>query len=501
MINVLKNNVLKGIGLSVVLSMSTCLGKAVTTGNNTQKPNIVFILVDDLGWADLGCYGSKFYETPNLNCLASEGVRFTNAYASSPVCSPTRASILCGKYPARMDLTDWIPGRQSTHKPGPGQKLLCKEFAEEMKLEEYTIAEALKDEGYKTFFAGKWHIGEDSIYWPEHQGFEINKGGWKAGSPKGGYFSPYQNPRLESGPEGEYLTDRLTDECIQFLKDSKEEPFFLYLSYYTVHNPLNAKPETIEKYRKKAECLGITQVERFVDRSEWKKVYGKGNFRERLVQDHAVYAAMVEHMDKNIGRLLEQINKLELDDNTIIIFTSDNGGLSTSEGSPTSNLPLRGGKGWLYEGGIREPLIVKWPNVTKSGSVCETAVTSIDFYPTILEMTGLQTLSQQYKDGVSLVPLMKAQDNVEREAIYWHYPHYSNQGGRPSGAIRSGKYKLIEFYEDMHVELYDLEKDKGEQTNLANKHPEIVNDMRKKLNQWREDLDAKMPYSNPEYQP
>ncbi|MDE5416749.1 sulfatase [Labilibaculum sp. DW002] len=471
------------------------------TKNSKNPPNIVFILVDDLGWSDLACYGSDFYETPNLDLLASEGIKFTNAYASCPVCSPTRASILTGKYPARLDITDWIPGRQATHAATSGQKLLPQDFKEEMSLEEYTVAEALKDNNYKTFFAGKWHLGEGSTYWPEYQGFDINKGGWKVGSPKGGYFSPYLNPRLQDGPEGEYLTDRLTDESINFLKDNKKNPFFLYLSYYTVHNPLNAKPKVIEKYRKKAKQLGINKEDRFVDRSELKNVFGKGRFRERLVQDHAVYAAMVESMDENIGRLLQQIKALNLDDNTLIIFTSDNGGLSTSEGSPTSNLPLRGGKGWLYEGGIREPLIVKWNGITKRGSVCETAVTSADFYPTILDVVGLQALPQQHPDGISLVPLLQDQDSLIRDAIYWHYPHYSNQGGRPGGAIRSGKYKLIEFYEDMHVELYDLQDDMEERVNLANKYPKIVLDLKSKLHRWREEIHAKMPMLNPEYQP
>lgn len=500
------NSIKKKLITCIVLSMAVVLlANSVMAMSkkkeNHKQPNIVFILVDDLGWSDLGCYGSTFYETPNLDRLASEGVRFTDAYASCPVCSPTRASMLSGKYPARMDLTDWIPGRQATHQPTSGQKLLCQDFEEEMDLEEFTIAEALKANDYRTFFAGKWHIGEDSIYWPEHQGFDMNKGGWKVGSPKGGYFSPYLNPRLQDGPEGEYLTDRLTDESIRFLEDNKKNPFFLYLSYYTVHNPLNAKPEVIEKYRKKALQLGIKNEERFVDRSELKKVFGKGRFRERLVQDHAVYAAMVESMDENIGRLLQQIKALNLDDNTIILFTSDNGGLSSSEGSPTSNLPLRGGKGWLYEGGIREPLIIKWPGVTNGGSICETAVISPDYYPTILDMAGLKAQPKQHQDGISLSPLLQSQDSISREAIYWHYPHYSNQGGRPGGAVRSGKYKLIEFYEDMHVELYDLNRDKGESRNLADEKPEMVQKLKNKLNQWREELHAKMPIPNPDYQP
>lgn len=468
---------------------------------SADHPNIVFILVDDLGWSDLGCYGSEFYETPNLDLLASEGVKFTNAYASCPVCSPTRASILSGKYPARMDLTDWIPGRQAMQQSTSGQKLLSQDFKDEMSLEEFTIAEALKANNYRTFFAGKWHIGENSIYWPENQGFDINKGGWKVGSPRGGYFSPYVNPRLESGPEGEYLTDRLTNEAIQFIKENQKDPFFLYLSYYTVHNPLNAKQETIEKYRKKAALLHYNDKDRFVDRSEWKKVFGKGNFRERKVQDHAVYAAMIEHMDENVGRILKQLKELKLDENTIVIFTSDNGGLSTSEGSPTSNFPLRAGKGWLYEGGIREPLIVKWPGVADQGGFCKTPVISTDFYPTILDMAGLEGIPEQHQDGVSLLPLLNAKDSLDRKAIYWHYPHYSNQGGHPGGAIRMGDYKLIEFYEDMHIELYDLKNDPGEKINLAHQKRQMTKSLLEKLHKWRIDIKAKMPVPNPNYQP
>lgn len=489
------------IGLLFWFLIAHMPGAGAQGKSSNAKPNFIFILVDDLGWADLACYGSDFYETPNLDNLAAEGVRFSNAYASSPVCSPSRASILTGKYPARLDLTDWIPGRQATHRPAKGQKLLCQDFAEEIKLEEYSIAEALKDHDYHTFFAGKWHIGEDSIYWPEHQGFDINKGGWKAGSPKGGYFSPYVNPRLKSGPDGEYLTDRLTNEAIHFLNESKEQPFFLYLSFYTVHNPLNAKPETIEKYRKKASKLKAPQKEKFVDRSEWKQVLGKGNFRERMVQDHAVYAAMIEHMDENVGRLLQEVKDLKLDENTIVIFTSDNGGLSTSEGSPTSNLPLRAGKGWLYEGGIREPLIIKWPGVAKGGSVNHSPVIATDFYPSILEMAGIQAIPQQHTDGLSLVSMLKGDEEFSRDELYWHYPHYSNQGGRPAGAVRKGKYKLIEFYEDMQVELYDLDNDIGEQSDLSGKKPQLVKDLRKKLKDWRKSVKAKMPHQNPHYQP
>jgi arylsulfatase A-like enzyme len=325
-----------------------------STRPETPKPNFIFILVDDLGWADLGCYGSTFHETPNIDRLAAGSMRFTNAYAACPVCSPTRASIMTGKYPARTGITDWIPGRQSNAEPQHSDMLISRDFELEMKLEETTIAEALKRVGYKTFFAGKWHLGEDSVYWPENQGFELNKGGWGTGWPRGGYFSPYENPRLESGPEGENLTDRLTDETLRFMQTHTEEreagvydnPFFVFLSYYTVHTPLQGKPELVKKYESKIRAQGLQPETMETTDREWIRVAPPGGrYVERIRQGHPVYAAMIETLDTNVGRIMAHLEESGLGENTIVIFMSDNGGLATSEGSPTSNLPLRAGKG------------------------------------------------------------------------------------------------------------------------------------------------------------
>ena len=474
-----------------------------TPGSIKERPNFIFILADDLGWADLSCYGSAFYETPHLDRLAAEGLRFTNACAACPVSSPTRASIMTGKYPARLGLTDWIPGRQNNEMLSRYMPLSPPSFRHELPLEEFTIAEALKTSGWSTFFAGKWHLGMDSAFWPEFQGFDTNIGGWSRGSPvyPNGYFSPYHNPRLPDGPEGEYLTDRLTDECIRFLEQEHEKPFFLFLSFYTVHNPLQAKPGTIEKYRRKANSLGYTDQERFVRDHPWMKEFGPGDFRERLIQDEPVYAAMIEHMDENIGRLLEALEQSGSAKNTIVFFTSDNGGLSTSEGSNTSNLPLRAGKGWLYEGGIRVPLIVRWPGMVKPGEICGHPVTSTDFYPSILELAGLQAEPRQHSDGRSFAGLLTGKMSPEEHPLFWHYPHYSNQGGRPGGAIRDGRFKLIWFYETGSIELYDLEEDPGEKSDLSDSLPEIAGSMKEKLDSWLRETGASMPAPNPVYQP
>ncbi|MCK5065932.1 MAG: sulfatase [Bacteroidales bacterium] len=479
------------------------IGTSCSNPDTSQvKPNFVFILVDDLGWADLGCYGSTFHETPNIDRLAGASMRFTNAYAACPVCSPTRASIMTGKYPARTGVTDWIAGRQ-VYSPGlPCDKLLSRDFELEMKLEELTIAEALKAAGYNTFFAGKWHIGEDSVYWPEHQGFDINKGGWSVGSPRGGYFSPYINPRLESGPEGECLTDRLTDESIRFLEDHATDPFFLYLSFYTVHNPQQGKPELIEKYMQKIETEGLNPEAMETTDREWIKYAApRGRFVERVQQGHPVYASMIETLDANVGRLMQRLEELELSKNTIVFFMSDNGGLSTSEGSPTSNLPLRGGKGWMYEGGIREPMFIKWPGSGSEGSISEVPVTSTDFYPTILEMAGVEPMPGQHMDGISLAPLLTGEGILEERPIFWHYPHYSNQGGKPGAAVRLGDYKLIEFFDPGIVELYNLAEDMGETTNLAEQMPGKVKELLELLHTWQQEVGAEGMDPNPSFDP
>ena len=482
----------------VFLLFNSC-SESASTG---EKPNFVFILVDDLGWADLGCYGSTFHETPNIDRLAGESLRFSNAYAACPVCSPTRTSIMTGKYPARTGVTDWIVGRQTYAAGLPGDMLLAREFEHEMKLEEVTIAEALKDAGYRTFFAGKWHMGEDSIYWPEHQGFDINKGGWSVGSPRGGYFSPYINPRLESGPEGEHLTDRLTDESIAFLESTTGEPFLLYLSFYTVHTPLQGKPELIEKYEAKLESSGIDPETMLTKDKEWIRYAPvQGRFVERTIQGHPIYASMMETLDTNVGRLMQTLEDLGLDKNTVVIFMSDNGGLSTAEGSPTSNLPLRAGKGWMYEGGIREPMFIKWPGSGSGGSVSDVPVTSTDFYPTMLEMAGLELKPQQHMDGVSLAPLMTGKGELEERPLFWHYPHYCNQGGKPGAAIRQGDFKLIEFFDPGLVELYNLAEDIGETKNLAESMPEKVEEMLQLLHNWQEEIGAEGMDPNPDFDP
>lgn len=473
------------ISFSLVL-LTSCANK------EQEKPNFLFILVDDFGYMDAGCYNpNTFYETPGIDKLASEGVRFTNAYAACPVCSPTRSSILTGKYPARTDNTAHFGGPQPYEpKRVKNEPLLPAPYIDKMVLSETTIPEALKEHGYKTFFAGKWHLGGEG-HWPQHQGFEINKGGWTKGGPYGGkkYFSPYGNPSLKDGPEGEHLPDRLADETINFIKENKENPFFAYLSFYSVHTPLMGRPDLVEKYKKKAAALKNTGP-----------IFGvEGDRKVRLVQKHAVYAAMVEAMDEAIGKVLNELEKQRLDENTVVFFMSDNGGLSTSEGHPTSNLPLRAGKGWLYEGGIREPMLIKWPGKSKAGTTEATPVTSTDFYPTILEMANVPLLPEQHADGVSLASLLKKGKKLDREVIFWHYPHYGNQGGTPGAAVRQGDFKLIEYFEDKPSELYNLSTDPSEKTNLADSNPEKVKELSALIKEMYKETDAKFPSPNPAF--
>lgn len=453
------------------------------------RPNFVFFLVDDLGWSDLGCFGSAFYETPNCDRLAAEGVKFTNAYAACPVCSPTRASIMAGKYPARMATTDWFGAPQPDSVGNHWTKdkpLLPAPYEEQLALDEVTLAEALKEGGYRTLFAGKWHLGGDGFF-PEDQGFEINKGGHHRGSPPGGYFAPYTNPKLEDGPAGEHLPDRLASETVEFIETHREGPFFAYLSFYSVHTPLQARDDLKSKYAEKARAIEP-------DALRWGQ---EGEREVRLIQDHPVYSGMVEAMDAAVGKVLDALDRLELVGNTIVVFMSDNGGLSTSEGHPTSNLPLRAGKGWLYEGGIREPMLIKWPGVARPGTACDVPVISTDFYPTLLEMAGLPWRSEQHVDGVSLVPLLMQQGSPRDRALYWHYPHYGNQGGSPGAAIRQGDWKLIEFFEDGRVELYNLREDLGEQNNLAETMPEKAQELANKLHSWQKAVGARFPSPNP----
>jgi arylsulfatase A len=436
-------------------------------------PNFVFILADDLGWADLGCYGSKFHESPNLDKLASQGMRFSDAYAACNVCSPTRASIITGKYPARLHLTTFLPGRSDR----PSQKLLQPKINQFLPLDEVTLPQALKPAGYTSAAMGKWHLGAGPDYAPSKRGFDVDVG--SRGGPW--YFWPYTNPKakeppIPGGKEGEYLTDRLTDEAIKFIEANKDRPFFLYLAHHAVHIPLAAKKDLIAKYQAKAKT-------------------NEG-------QNNPIYAAMIESLDDGVGRIMQKLDELKLAERTVLVFTSDNGGLSVREGPSTpatSNAPLYAGKGYNYEGGIREPLIVRWPGVVKPGSVCGTPVLSMDFYPTFLELAGVKGDPKHVPDGVSLVAMLKGTGEPKRQALFWHYPHYSNQGGKPSGAVRQGDWKLIEFYEDGKRELYNLKDDIGEKNDLAAKMPDKVQELAKLLDDWRKDVKAQMPTPNPDY--
>jgi len=453
-----------------------------------DRPNFVFFLVDDLGWADLGCYGSEFHETPHIDALAGIGMRFTDAYAASPVCSPTRASILTGKHPVRVNITDWIPGMNSSRVAD--RRFQHVEDRDNLALDEVTFAEYLRDEGdYQTFFLGKWHLGARG-HLPTDQGFDINIGGFEKGSPPGGYYAPWNNPYLKSDRDGEYLTERLTDEAISLVEDAERtRPFLLYFSYYNVHTPIQPDRRTVDRFRRLA-------AERFKDETPtFDERYGTS----RLRQDNPEYASMVAAVDTSVGRVLKAIDSRGLSDQTIVFLFSDNGGLCTlahrrggQRVGPTCNLPLRSGKGWLYEGGIREPLIIRAPGTTKPGSVCQQPVISADFFATIIELAGLEPRSDLQLDGISLMPLLQSQQVVDRP-LYWHYPHYHGSGWRPGAAVRDGDWKLIEFYESDQVELYNLADDPGEQADLATQQPAVRDRLRASLRSWQRSRNASMP--------
>ena len=452
--------------------------------------NVVFFLVDDLGQRDLGCYGSTFYETPNLDRLAQEGARYTDAYAACPVCSPTRASIMSGQWPQRTGVTDYIGAPLQPHQWKRNTKLLPAPYADCLPKDTPTLATRLKKAGYATFFAGKWHLGPEGN-WPENFGFDLNLGGHSGGGPYGGkgYFSPYNNPRLTDGPAGEHLPDRLATETIKFIEGQKEKPFFAYVSFYDVHTPLMAREDLRKKYEQKRNKLGL--------RDKW----GREGARDvRLTQDHVVYAAMIEAMDLAVGKVIAKLDEWKLRDHTLIIFTSDNGGLSTSEGWPTSNQPLRGGKGWMYEGGIREPLIVCWPGVSQAGSVITTPVSSPDFMPTLMDAARIDKKNATALDGISLRDSLEKKPDPDR-ALFWHYPHYGNQGGAPAAAIRRGQWKLIHWFEDHRMELFDLSQDLGEKENLETKEPARTKQMALELQKWQNDVCARFPETNSKFDP
>ncbi|MDZ7723610.1 MAG: sulfatase [candidate division KSB1 bacterium] len=445
-----------------------------------RRPNIIMILVDDLGWTDLGCFGSDLYKTPNIDRMARDGVRFSDAYAACTVCSPTRASLMTGKYPARLHITDWIAGHSFQN-----AKLLPPDWTLQLPLEETTIAEALKNEGYSTVHIGKWHLGNEP-YYPEHQGFDINKGGYHKGQPPS-YFSPYQHknspethiPSLEPGPAGEYLTDREAEEACGFIEKHRDEPFYINLAHYAVHIPLQAKPDRVDAYEKKIET--------------------------GMKHRNPVYAAMVESVDQSLGQIRDKLDELGLLDNTVILFTGDNGGLTYRRwlhGSVTDNSPLRAGKGSAYEGGVRVPTFIWRMNMAAKGAVCPEPVISPDFYPTLLSLArGQESVHLPEEiDGTSLVPLLRRPDQqLERKAVYWHYPHYHPGGATPHSAIRARDYKLIKFYETGQTELYHIAEDIGETTDLSGQMPEKTRELHAMLNTWLKTVDAQMPRVNPAY--
>jgi arylsulfatase A-like enzyme len=455
----------------------------------SQKPNILFILADDLGYHDLSSMGSTFYETPNIDKIAGEGMVFTDGYAACQVCSPSRASIMSGKFTARHGITDWIGARtgEEWRKAGRFNKLLPPEYVHNLPHEYVTLPEALKESGYKTFFAGKWHLGSEGS-WPEDHGFDINRGGWDKGSPIGGFYAPWENPRLESGPNGESLTMRLAHETAEFIKANKDTSFFAFLSFYAVHAPLETTQEKWAKYRQKAEDMGIAE-----------SAFEMGHFLPiRQVQDHPVYAGLVETMDDAVGVVLDALDELNLADNTIIVFTSDNGGVAAGDAFATSNKPLRAGKGYQFEGGIREPFFIKVPWLNTSGKKSDVPVIGTDFYPTLLELTGAQLKPEEHIDGISLVPVLSGGELKERP-LYWHYPHYGNQGGEPSSIIRQGEWKLIHYYEDGRNELYNLKNDLQEAVNVSDEYPELAARLHGQLFKWLNDVGARFPEKDPEY--
>ncbi len=453
-----------------------------------SRPNILFILADDLGYHDLSVTGSNYYETPNIDRIANEGMIFTDGYANCQVCSPSRASIISGKFTARHGITDWIgaPTGENWRNQGRHNKLLPPEYVHNLPHEYITLPEALKKAGYKTFFAGKWHLGSEGS-WPEDHGFDINKGGWDKGSPIGGFYAPWENPRLKSDSDGESLTMRLAQETAKFLKEHQDTSFFAFLSFYAVHAPLQTTQEKWAKYRDKAEAMGIAETG-----------FEMGNFLPiRQVQDNPVYAGLVKTMDDAVGVVLKALDELGLAKNTIVIFTSDNGGVSAGDAFATSNLPLRGGKGYQFEGGIREPYFIKVPGM-EGGQKNNTPVTGTDFYPTLLELAGAGLRPEEHTDGVSLVPLLNG-GSINERSLIWHYPHYGNQGGEPSSIIRLGDWKLIHYYEDGREELYNLKTDLEETTDVSAEKPELTKQLSQQLFTYLNEVGARFPEKDPEY--
>lgn len=466
-------------------------GLPVESAEPSQRPNVLFILADDLGWRDLSNEGSDFYESPAIDRIANEGQKFTRGYAACQVCSPSRASILTGVYPPRHGITTYIGDaageawrtrqRHDSHLPA--------EYARQLAAEEITLAEVLRSAGYRTYFAGKWHLGSRGS-WPTDHGFEINQGGWDVGSPRGGFFAPWTNPNLPVREPGESLPLRLGRETAAFIEQHQDEPFFAFLSFYSVHAPIQTTQSLWRKYRDKAASNGLAEKRFVFDR----------RLPVRQVQDCPIYAGMVQSMDQAVGTVLRKLDELGLAEKTIICFTSDNGGVSSGDAYATSNLPLRGGKGRQWEGGIREPFYIKVPGLTKAGSTNDVPVSGIDWYPTLLELTGVPLPADRPVDGVSLVPLLKG-ESIAPRPLFWHYPHYGNQGGEPSSIITEDDWKLIYYHEDGREELYDLVKDPAEQHDVAADELARKAQLSNKLHRWLADVGARFPTPDPDFDP
>jgi arylsulfatase A-like enzyme len=499
---------MKSSALQLIVWFALCLA------TQAQRPNVVFFLVDDLGQRDVGCYGSTFYDTPAIDQLAKEGMLFDNAYSTCHVCSPSRASIQTGKYPGRTDLSEWLGGR-------PERDYETLHSARKLKAipdSEQTLAETLKANGYRTAFYGKAHLGKP----PEDWGFDESTHGWYRS-----YHYPFTGRNNgPDGKEGDYLTDRYTDLAVDFIERHKDQPFYLHMAHFAVHDPIHGRKDLVEKYEKKLAAMpkqdgpdyilegnpdgppvSADELKAFEQKQGMPQAQEKRLWWVKQKQDNVEFAGMVEAMDESLGRIRAKLKEHGLEKNTIVVFTSDNGGMSASNQYlennksrktlnsrfASSNLPLRGAKGWNYEGGIRVPLIVHWPGRTKANSKSHAVVTGTDYYPTLLEMIGLPAMPEQHVDGRSFVPALNGKAH-DRGAIYWHFPHYSNHGYQsPNGAIRLGQYKLIEYYENGGVQLFDLEKDIGETTDISKTHPETAAKLLQMLQRWRKDVDAKMP--------
>ena len=485
-----RRDLLKGIGLGAAATAmpraAVSAGKSKPLDKARARPNFIIILVDDMGWTDLTCFGSRYFQTPNIDRLASEGMKFTDAYAACAVCSPTRAAVMTGRYPARTGITDWIrfrevagrasPLARSKYVGSPRNKLLCPPNPYWMDLDEVTIAELLKPAGYTSCHIGKWHLGPARWY-PNHQGFDRNVGGCEFGQPPS-YFDPYSRgrgdkvmagiPTLRPRKQGEYLTDREGDEAVRFITEHAGKPFFLYMSHYAVHTPIQAKEDLVARYKA----------------------------RKPTNQKNPTYAAMIHSVDEAVGRIMDALDKLKLTDKTVVIFTSDNGGLM----GPTDNAPLRAGKGHPYEGGIRVPLIVRWPGLVKPGSVCRSPVTSVDYFPTICAAAGVNPPGRRKIDGEDLLPVLEQTGRLKRDAIYWHFPHCRG-GIVPYSIIRAGDWKLIKRYQDKRFELFNLSKDISEATDLASRVPEKVKALDAMLTAFLAGARAKLPRRNPNYDP